>query len=134
VSDELKPAAIPYLAVRGAREAIAWYSDVLGAQLEGDLYEGDDGTIGHATLRIGSGVIYVADEYPPFGVVAPKPNSASVTLMLPVDDTDRVLARAVARGGKADERGVYEAYGSRNAWFFDPFGHRWGLNGPTRSE
>ena len=47
-----------------AREAIAWYIDTFGATLVGDMYEMDDGRIGHAELRIGDGVLYLADEYP----------------------------------------------------------------------
>ena len=44
------PAALPYLAVGDAREAIAWYIDTFGASLVGDMYEMDDGRIGHAEL------------------------------------------------------------------------------------
>ena len=52
--------------------------------------------------------------------------------MLPVPDADATLADAVREGATPDDRGVYEAYGSRNAWFVDPFGHRWGISGPSR--
>ena len=45
-----RPAALPYLSVANARDAIAWYVDTLGASLVGEPYEMDDGRIGHAEL------------------------------------------------------------------------------------
>ena len=46
-----RPAAVPYLSVANAREAIAWYIDTFGASLVGEMYEMDDGRVGHAELR-----------------------------------------------------------------------------------
>ena len=48
----------------GARDAIAWYVDALGATLVGEPIVMDDGRIGHAELALGGGVLYLADEYP----------------------------------------------------------------------
>ncbi|HEX2399655.1 MAG TPA: glyoxalase, partial [Mycobacterium sp.] len=62
-----RPAALPYLAVANAREAIAWYVDTFGASVVGEPFEMDDGRIGHAELAIGGGVLYLADEYPELG-------------------------------------------------------------------
>jgi uncharacterized glyoxalase superfamily protein PhnB len=124
-----RPAAVPYLAVANAREAIAWYVETFGATVEGQPYEMDDGRIGHAELRIGDGVLYLSDEYPDLGVKAPTPQATSVSLMLPVADTDATLERARERGARV-RREPYENYGSRNATIVDPFGHRWMLSGP----
>jgi len=125
-----RPAALPYLSVGNAREAIAWYVDTFGASLIGDPYEMDDGRIGHAELQIGDGVLYLADEYPELGLKAPSPQATSVSLMLPVPDTDAVLERARERGAQV-QREPYENYGSRSATVVDPFGHRWMLTGPV---
>jgi len=125
-----RPAALPYLSVGNAREAIAWYVDTFGASLIGDMYEMDDGRIGHAELAIGDGVLYLADEYPELGLKAPSPQATSVSLMLPVPDTDAVLERARERGAQV-QREPYENYGSRSATVVDPFGHRWMLTGPV---
>jgi uncharacterized glyoxalase superfamily protein PhnB len=125
-----RPAALPYLAVGNAREAIAWYVDVFGASLVGEMYEMDDGRVGHAELQIGDGVLYLADEYPELGLKAPDPQSTSVSLMLQVADTDATLERA--RESRAVvQREPYENYGARNATIVDPFGHRWMLSGPV---
>lgn len=125
-----RAAALPYLAVADARAAIAWYVDTFGASLIGDMYEMDDGSIGHAELQIGGGVLYLADEYPELGLKAPAPQAASVSLMLLVPDTDAVLERARERGAQV-QREPYENYGNRNATIVDPFGHRWMLSGPV---
>jgi uncharacterized glyoxalase superfamily protein PhnB len=123
-------AALPYLAVANAREAIAWYIDVFGAAPVGEPYEMDDGRIGHAELRIGDGVLYLADESPGLGLKAPAPQSVSVSLMLHVANTDTTLESARERGGQV-QREPYENYGARNATIIDPFGHRWMLSGPV---
>ena len=125
-----RAAALPYLAVANAREAIAWYTDTFGATVVGDMYEMDDGRIGHAELRIGDGVLYLADEYPGLGLKAPAPQEVSVSLMLHVPDTDATLERARERGAHV-QREPYENYGARNATIIDPFGHRWMLSGPV---
>jgi uncharacterized glyoxalase superfamily protein PhnB len=125
-----RPAALPYLAVANARAAIAWYIEAFGATLVGEMYEMDDGRIGHAELQIGDGVLYLADEYPEIGLKAPAPQSVSVSLMLHIDDTDATLERARERGASV-QREPYENYGSRTATIIDPFGHRWMLSGPV---
>lgn len=125
-----RAAALPYLAVANAREAIAWYIDTFDATLVGDMYEMDDGSIGHAELRIGDGVLYLSDEFVALGVKAPAPHATSVSLMLHVPDTDATLERARERGAQV-QREPYENYGSRSATIIDPFGHRWMLSGPV---
>jgi uncharacterized glyoxalase superfamily protein PhnB len=126
-----RPAALPYLAVADARAAMDWYEEVFGATVVGSPYVMDDGRIGHAELALGDGVLYLADAYPEIGFTAPRPDGSSVGLMLQVDDADEVRSRALAAGANGD-REPYDAYGSRNAWIVDPFGHRWGLLSPLR--
>jgi uncharacterized glyoxalase superfamily protein PhnB len=125
-----RPAALPYLTVANARDAIAWYVDAFGASVVGDPFEMDDGRIGHAELAIAGGVLYLADEYPEIGLKAPDPQATSVSLMLHVPDTDATLERARERGASV-QREPYENYGSRSATIVDPFGHRWMLSGPV---
>jgi predicted enzyme related to lactoylglutathione lyase len=125
-----RPAALPYLTVANARDAIAWYVDAFGASVVGDPFEMDDGRIGHAELAIAGGVLYLADEYPEIGLKAPDPQATSVSLMLHVPDTDATLERARDRGASV-QREPYENYGSRSATIVDPFGHRWMLSGPV---
>ncbi|MBX5485891.1 hypothetical protein MHAS_00216 [Mycolicibacterium hassiacum DSM 44199] len=124
-----RPAALPYLAVGDARGAIAWYREVFGAAVVGEPIEMADGRIGHAELSIGGGELYLSDEFPELGIRSPAPGAVSVSLVLPVTDTDAVAAHARRRGARV-QRGPYEAHGSRMAAIVDPFGHRWMLSGP----
>ncbi len=122
-------AAIPYLAVRGARSALDWYASVLGARLRGEPIIMPDGRVGHAELELPGGVIYLAEEHPEIGVRAPDPGGVPVSLVLSVADVDAVVGSAVAAGARLD-RGPYEGYGHRNATVIDPYGHRWMLQAP----
>jgi predicted enzyme related to lactoylglutathione lyase len=131
-TEEPVPAAIPYLAVRGARDAIDWYVDKLDARLLDEPIVMPDGRIGHATLELSGGVLYLSEEHPELGVVAPTAGAHSVSLMLNVPDADATLAKVVEGGGRSD-REPYDDYGHRNAWIVDPFGHRWCLQGPIPS-
>jgi predicted enzyme related to lactoylglutathione lyase len=125
-----RPAALPYLTVSNARAAIDWYVGAFGATVVGAPIEMDDGRIGHAELAIAGGVLYLADEYPEIGLKGPAAQSVSVSLMLPVPDTDAALVRARDRGAEV-QREPYENHGSRTATIVDPFGHRWMLTGPA---
>jgi uncharacterized glyoxalase superfamily protein PhnB len=125
-----RPAALPYLSVANARDAIAWYVDTFGATVVGEPIVMDDGRIGHAELAIAGGMLYLADEYPELGLKGPDPQWSSVSLMLHVPDTDATLERA-REGGARVQQEPYENYGARNATIVDPFGHRWMLSGPV---
>ena len=122
-------AAVPYLAVRGARAALDWYARMLGARLRGEPIIMPDGRVGHAELELAGGVIYLAEEHPEIGVRAPQPGGVPVSLVLTVADVDDVVGSAVAAGARLD-RGPYEGYGHRNATMTDPYGHRWMLRAP----
>ncbi|HYJ68868.1 MAG TPA: VOC family protein [Nocardioidaceae bacterium] len=128
-----RPGALPYLAVSAAREAIAWYERVFDAESVGEPYVMPDGRIGHAELAVGGGTLYLSDEHPEMGLRAPSVDAVSVSLMLPVDDTDATLERVREAGGRVEHE-PFEEYGQRNATLVDPFGHRWMLAGPMRSE
>lgn len=124
-----RPGALPYLTVADPAAAIDWYVAHLGAELRGEPILMDDGSIGHAELLIGGGVIYLAGEFADLGLKAPAPQSVSVSLMVAVDDTDAAFDEA-REGGATVQREPYEGYGSRTAVVIDPFGHRWMLAGP----
>jgi uncharacterized glyoxalase superfamily protein PhnB len=116
----------PYLCVRGADRAIAWYQQVFGAVEQGDRYVDADGRIGHAEFTIGGATFFISDEHPEIGVVSPETQEGhSVGLHLYVENVDEVWARAVEAGATV----VYDLgdreYGDRSGTFHDPFGHRW---------
>ena len=59
-----------YLCANGAAEALDFYKRAFGAE-ETYRYEGDDGRIGHAEMRIGGTTLYLSDEWPPYKVLSP---------------------------------------------------------------
>jgi predicted enzyme related to lactoylglutathione lyase len=124
-------AAIPYLAVPvgEGRRALDWYADVLGAELDGEPIVMPDGRIGHSELALAGGRLFLSEEFPEIGVVAPTPAGTPVSLSLHVPDVAETMRRAVARGGRMP-RAMYDDYGSRNVTIVDPFGHRWLLHTP----
>jgi uncharacterized glyoxalase superfamily protein PhnB len=127
------PALTPYIMVSDARRAIAWYSDVLGAQRRGPDYVNADGTIGHAELGIGDAVLMLSEPstlWPNVPVSAPdNPTTFSHTLHLQVDDVDGMTERARRNGASVEREPTDQPYG-RGAVIVDPFGHRWMLLRP----
>jgi uncharacterized glyoxalase superfamily protein PhnB len=116
----------PYIAVRGAERAIAWYQDVFGAVETAERYTDEDGRIGHAELRIGDSMLMLSDEYPDYDAVSPETLGGSpVGLHLYVPDVDEVVARAQRAGATIDRPPSDQSYGDRSSVFRDPFGHRW---------
>jgi uncharacterized glyoxalase superfamily protein PhnB len=127
------PTLTPYISVRDARGAIDWYTEVFGARPRGDVYEGSDGSIGHAELAIGDAVLMLSSPWPEGGVDAPEPGRPhSHSLHLQVDDIDGTVRRAADHGAVVERQPEDQPYG-RVATLLDPFGHRWMLNQPPRS-
>jgi uncharacterized glyoxalase superfamily protein PhnB len=120
---------IPYLVVRDARGAIAWYGEVFGAHLAGDPYVDDDDRIGHAELDIGGVPLYLADEYPELGLSGPGDGSSAVSLHLTVVDVDGVVGRAAVCGATVERPAADTPHG-RTGVVVDPYGHRWILQAP----
>ena len=52
-----RSAAVPYLTVSPAADAIDWYVDALGAVVVGEPFMMDDGRVGHAELALAGGVL-----------------------------------------------------------------------------
>jgi PhnB protein len=118
---------IPYLAARDAGAAIAFYVEAFGATEVARWTEPDTGKIGHAELEIGGRRLFLADEWPEGGVLAPVEGAGTpMSLVLDVDDVDAVFARALELGARV-ERPVTDAHGDRGGWLFDPAGHRWSI-------
>jgi predicted enzyme related to lactoylglutathione lyase len=124
-------AAIPYLAVAvgSGRRALDWYVEVLGARVVGEPTTMPDGRVGHAELALAGGSLYLAEEFPEIGFVAPSPVGTAVSLSLQVPDVAETMRRAISRGARTP-RAMYDDYGSRNVTVVDPFGHRWLLHTP----
>ncbi len=122
----------PSLTVRNAAQAIEFYKKALGAE-ELVKMVGPDGKIGHAEIKIGDSIIFLADEMPAFGNSSPQSLGGSTGgLYLYVDDVDTAYQRAVDAGGKSHMPVMDMFWGDRMGNFVDPFGHNWTLATHTK--
>lgn len=120
----------PYLAVSDAHRALQWYAEVFDGRINGDPIVMPDGRIGHAEIDIGGATLFLSDQHPELGVVAPEPgHGTTVTLHAEVVDVDVLTDRAVAAGAMLERPPGDNPYG-RIAVVRDPFGHRWMFNTP----
>jgi len=122
---------IPVLRYRNAPAAIDWLCRTFGFERQ-LVVPGDDGTIAHAQLRFGNGMIMlssVADTE--FGRLMKQPDEIggreTETVYVVVPDADVVYARAKGAGAKILLDIKDEDYGGRGFSCRDPEGHIWSL-------
>src|SRR5208282_6007045 len=86
------------LICKDAGSAIEFYKNAFGAVERGRMAT-PDGKIGHAELKIGDSMIFISDETPQMGAVAPTA-MGGFYLFLYVEDVDTVFNRAIAAGAR----------------------------------
>lgn len=115
----------PYLRLRRAGEAIAFYKRAFGAEEMFRLTE-PSGRIGHAQLKIGPITLMLSDEFPEFGIGGPETiGGTSFCIHLHVDDADALIRRAADAGATVVREPSDHFYGERSGTVRDPFGHEW---------
>jgi uncharacterized glyoxalase superfamily protein PhnB len=115
----------PYLHIRGAARAIEFYREVFGAE-EVIRLAGPDGGVAHAELRFGPALIFLADEFPEYGIRSPLAyGGTGTTIHLHVDDVDTLARRAVQAGATMVMEPTDQGHGERQCRIRDPFGHEW---------
>ena len=116
----------PYLIVRDADKAIAWYCDALGADLKYRMEW--NGKVGHAELALAGGHFMLADEFPDMGFLSPESRGgATAGLLVYVPDVDLAMHRALSAGAKEFQPIETKPWGDRSGQIVDPFGHGWTL-------
>jgi PhnB protein len=125
-SDIAAGSLTPYIAVRNAAEAIRFYIEAFGAVELFRLVDPSNGRIGHAELRVGSGLLMLSDESEQFGARSPETLGGSpVRLHLDVPDAAAAFARALRRGATEVRKLELQFYGYRQGLVADPFGYTW---------
>jgi uncharacterized glyoxalase superfamily protein PhnB len=124
-ADAVTSGISPCVRYQDERAAIKWLQEAFGFE-EHAVYEGPDGVIAHAELRLGSGILMVgsgSDTDEPF------------SLYVPVADIDAHYERAVAAGAEIVRPLRDTDYGSREYGARDLDGHVWyfGTYVPTRA-
>ncbi len=119
----------PYLIVKDAKKAIAFYKKVFSAK-EMLRMESPKGGIAHAELKIGDSKIMLADcpkdQRPKTNALASKTHSDSpVGIHLYIKNVDGVIKRAVSAGAKLTRAAEDMFYGDRIGAIEDPYGHKW---------
>ena len=110
----------PWLSVKDATEALAYYGAAFGA-IELERLEDEAGDVVVAQLSIEGADFWIQTD------AASTPaalNGRSVRMILTVDDPDSVFASALAAGA-TEVAPVSEGYGWRIGRVADPSGHHW---------
>jgi PhnB protein len=119
---------VAHIVVQGAERAAVFYAEAFGAQ-EVSRIPVPDGRLMSVQLRIGGGLLHLADEFAEMGVLAPPTlGGTPVVLALEVDDADAAFARAVAAGAQVRQPLADMFWGDRHGQLDDPFGHRWNIS------
>lgn len=105
----------PCVGYRDERTAMTWLQEAFGFEPHA-LHEAPDGTIAHAELRLGSGILMLGS-----GPDTDEPFS----LYVPVRDIDGHYERAVAAGAEIIRPLHDTDYGSREYGARDLDGHVW---------
>ncbi len=119
----------PYLSIKNAATAIAFYEKAFGAK---EIYRLEMGEkIGHAELQIGNSRIMLADEFPEMpDAVTRCPstlNGSTVGMCIYLEHVDAAVEKATEAGAVIKKALVTQFYGDRTATLMDPFGHIWML-------
>ena len=120
----------PYLSIRGAREALAFYERAFGAEL---VYKLDmpDGRIGHAEIQIGDSRVMLSDEMPEMADASSRSpaslHGTTVGFCIYVEDVDQRFKRAMDAGATVKRPVANQFYGDRSGTVQDPYGHVWTL-------
>lgn len=81
----------------------------------------EDGTIGHAEIRVGDTILLAFDQRPGW------PDMPAL-LRVFVEDADATMSRAVAAGARVITRPSTHAFGQRTGRVRDPFGNVWWIS------
>ena len=117
----------PHLVIKGAAQAIEFYKRAFGAEVLSRM-DGPGGSVGHAELKIGDSIIFLADEFPGGPCKSPQTlGGTTATLNLYVPDVDAAFKRAISAGGRETMPVADMFWGDRFGQLQDPFGHTWSI-------
>lgn len=119
--------ATPYLVITNAAEAIEFYKKAFDAS-EIMRLASPDGKVMHAEIKIGDSPIMLCDECPDWNALSPRTiGGTAVSIMLYVEDVDKVVNRAVAAGATLLMPVEDQFWGDRMGSVADPYGHKWSI-------
>ena len=123
-----KIGVIPALQYRDAQAAIDFLCKAFGFE-KNAVYEEPDGSIAHAQLVLGNGMIMLGSvkdsEYSKLLVRPADAGGVTMSVYVVVDDADAHFARAKSAGATIVREPVTQDYGGRDYTCKDPEGHVW---------
>jgi uncharacterized glyoxalase superfamily protein PhnB len=124
MSEQGSPNIFPALRYRDANAAIEWLKGAFGFE-EHAVYRADDGSVQHAQLRLGAGMIMLGEAGASATAGPPDDPGVSTTIYVVVPDPDAHCARARQAGAEIVREPVDQDYGGRDYTARDPDGHLW---------
>lgn len=116
----------PYLLYKDVGKALDWLEKAFGFTEFGDRFEGKDGTVQHAAMRISRGGDILMMGCPGPAYKNPKQLGARTQMLyIDVNDVEKHFARAREAGAKILESPQDTFYGARRYGVEDPEGHQW---------
>ncbi len=113
-----------YLFVDDAKGAVDFYVKAFDGIL-GDLMEGPDGSVMHASVRIGDSSLMLSQANPQWGTQSPQSLGGSPAMLhLYVRDADATVKKAIACGCTEVAPMMDCFWGERMGKVEDPFGHQ----------
>ena len=123
---------IPHLVVTNGLAALEFYKEVFGAEFGDQMMAPDGKRLMHGELILDGHKLFISDEFAPSeGGTCKTPETLGgtcVRITLQVNDADRIVERAVARGARVLMPVEDMFWGARYGKIVDPFGHEWGIN------
>ena len=117
----------PMIVCKGALGAIDFYKRAFGAE-ELTRLVAPNGSLLHASIRIGDSILMLTEECPPMGARDPRAlGGTPVTIHLAVADVDAAFARATAAGVNVVMPVAEMFWGARYGVLTDPYGHSWSV-------
>ena len=108
------------LSIEDASKAIDFYAKAFGAEVRDKAMHPGGTKVWHASLRIGSSMIFVNDVFPDMGGT-----QSHSSMWFYVADCDAAFKRAVDAGAKAGMPPTDMFWGDRMGHVHDPFGQKW---------
>jgi uncharacterized glyoxalase superfamily protein PhnB len=109
----------PYLIVKNAPDFLIFLKKAFDAK-EQEISKGPDGTIVHASTKIGDSYIMISEASEKFPAIP-------AMLYLYVKDTDETYSNALKAGAVSDMEPLDMFWGDRNAAVRDQYGNYWSI-------
>lgn len=123
------PDLFPYLVVKDAQKAIAFYEKAFGFTVSGEPAKDEQGNIQHAEMKFGKDVTIMFAPEGAWGSERKSPATLgvmpSLSLYIYCEDVDRLYQKATANGAKSTMEPQDGFWGDRFCNLIDPDGHEW---------